>query len=166
MLDCPDSITVAPWGDVLVTEDSISSPQSRLLGITPEGEMYVIGQTLTGELSGLCFSPDGRTMFISIFNRGVTLVVSGPFPEPLERVPDPTEPDLDWGSAGAGGAPEVPIARKPPAPTAPRAPASRIRPARGCGLGAPEAPTEDAALALAVALGTAALAAGRGDGGK
>jgi secreted PhoX family phosphatase len=167
MLDGPDSITVAPWGDVLVTEDSVSGlGQSRLLGITPEGEMYVIARTLLGELSSLCFSPDGRAMFLSIFHQGVTVVVTGPFPDPIERIPDPTEPDPSWGSAGAGGAPDVPHVTEPPAPVRPRAPAARIRPVRGCGLGAPEAPTGEGALAIAVALGTAALAAGRGAGDK
>jgi uncharacterized protein len=163
MLDGPDSIMIAPWGDVLVTEDSVSSsPQSRLLGITQKGEMYVLARTQTGELSGLCFSPDGRAMFLSLFNQGITVVITGPFPDAVPQEADPAEPDPDWGSAGAGGAPDVPWAREPHAPN----PAERrIRPARGCSVAAPGAPAGESALAVAVALGTAALAAGRRDGG-
>nr|MBP9232599.1 DUF839 domain-containing protein [Phenylobacterium sp.] len=31
------------------------------------------------ELAGICFSPDGTTMFINIYAPGVTLAVTGPW---------------------------------------------------------------------------------------
>jgi secreted PhoX family phosphatase len=31
------------------------------------------------ELAGVCFSPDGRTMFVNIQQQGLTLAISGPF---------------------------------------------------------------------------------------
>jgi uncharacterized protein len=91
-LDGPDNLTVAPWGDLVVAEDALSgSGVHHLRGITPQGEIYDIARTRRSELAGVCFSPDGRALFVNVWGSGVTLVVTGPFPE----VPD--------GAGGAGG---------------------------------------------------------------
>jgi hypothetical protein len=127
-----------------------------LLGISTEGEMYVLAETPFGELSGLCFSPDGRAMFLSVFEQGVTLVITGPFPDPIETPADPDEPDPDWGFAGAGGASDVPVATEGPR-TDGKKPSARVRPASGCTVVRPGTASEDGELAAAVALGTAAL---------
>ena len=60
-----------------------------LRAITPQGQVYTIGrnaQTLQGakirgtsELAGVCFSPDGSTLFVNIYSPGCTLAVTGPW---------------------------------------------------------------------------------------
>jgi secreted PhoX family phosphatase len=159
MLDGPDNVVVSPWGDVIVSEDSVTGRSVfRIFGISPEGEMYVIGRTLNSEIAGLCFTPDGRGMFLNIYGAGVTVVVTGPFPPAVPVPPEPLDPN--WGEGGAGGAPDGPAvimqARK----------VTRIRPTPGCAA-TPGSPSEaDSGLAMAVALGVAAFAAGRaGDSG-
>jgi len=76
-----DNLTVTPWGDLLVCEDC--APPSDLLGITPQGEFYRMGRNaLSGsELAGVCVSPDGSTVFVNIQHEGLTLAITGPWPE-------------------------------------------------------------------------------------
>lgn len=158
VMDGPDNVAVAPWGDIMVTEDCVSGRvENRVFGITPEGEMYAMARTFGGELAGLCFSPDGRAMFVNVYHAGVTLVVQGPFPPPIPVEPDPAAPSVDW-DGGAGGAPGVPVVPFPPAPKR----VLRIPSSRGCET-TPGAPSGEA-LGAAVALGVAALAAGRARG--
>lgn len=75
-----DNCCLAPWGDLVVAEDS--EAPCRLIGITPEGEIYRIAEnTLNGsELAGPCFSPDGSTLFVNLQNPGITLAITGPWP--------------------------------------------------------------------------------------
>ena len=88
----PDNITIAPWGDVIVAEDS--GGVNRLIGFTPEGERYVLAQHVIppanyeeeelpenfhSELAGPTFSPDGQTLFFNVQEPGVTFAVWGPF---------------------------------------------------------------------------------------
>jgi uncharacterized protein len=75
-----DTLCVAPWGDLVVCEDT--SGPCRLIGITPQGECYVIARnTRTGrELAGACFSPDGSTLFVNIQTPGQTFAITGPWP--------------------------------------------------------------------------------------
>lgn len=74
-----DNLTVAPWGDVVICEDY--GGDSTLIGITPEGTIYKIGQVqIDSELAGCCFSPDGSTLFVNIQNKpGQTLAITGPW---------------------------------------------------------------------------------------
>ena len=32
------------------------------------------------ELAGVCFSPDGTTLFVNIYDPGITLAITGPWP--------------------------------------------------------------------------------------
>jgi len=75
-----DNMTVAPWGDLIVCEDS--SWRSSLVGVRPNGDLYILARNpyLDSELAGVCFSPDGRTMFLNIQYAGLTLAVTGPWP--------------------------------------------------------------------------------------
>ncbi len=77
VMDHPDQITVAPWGDIFVCEDG--NDGNYLLGITPERRIYKFAFNALNEsdLSGVCFSPDGSTMFLNILEPGLTLAVSG-----------------------------------------------------------------------------------------
>lgn len=74
-----DNLTVAPWGDVVICEDT--SGICRLVGVTPQGQYYVIAAGVkNGELAGACFSPDGTTLFVNVQNPGYTIAISGPWP--------------------------------------------------------------------------------------
>jgi len=81
LLESCDNVTVAPWGDLVICEDS--QQNNYLRGVTPEGKMYTIARNHyvgNSELAGSCFAPDHPTMFISIQNPGITLAVTGPWP--------------------------------------------------------------------------------------
>ncbi|MCA9118286.1 MAG: DUF839 domain-containing protein, partial [Planctomycetaceae bacterium] len=74
-----DNLTVAPWGDLVVCEDR-SDEVVRLVGVTPQGKLYTLGNTPTrGEFAGATFSPDGTTLFVNIQHRGLTLAITGPW---------------------------------------------------------------------------------------
>jgi uncharacterized protein len=76
-LDCPDNITVAPWGDVLVAEDG--GGEQLLRGITPRGHIYDIARNARiGEFAGVCLSPDAKTLFVNMQIEGLTVAISGP----------------------------------------------------------------------------------------
>ncbi len=83
-LNMPDNVTVAPWGDVIVAEDGWGSPHLR--GITPRGHIYEIARNAKsqGEFAGVCFSPDGSTLFVNLQLDGLTLAITGTFPRPGE----------------------------------------------------------------------------------
>ena len=73
-----DNLTVAPWGDLVLCEDT--SGTCRLIGVTPRGEYYVIAAGVgNGELAGACFSPDGSTLFVNVQNPGYTVAITGPW---------------------------------------------------------------------------------------
>ena len=73
-----DNLTVAPWGDVILCEDN-SRP--RLIGITSKGQIYHLGLNVgyESELTGACFSPSGKTLFVNIQHAGLTLAITGPW---------------------------------------------------------------------------------------
>jgi uncharacterized protein len=75
-----DNLVVAPWGDLILCEDTATV--CRLIGVTPAGKYYVLGaNTRVGrELAGVCFSPDGSTLFVNVQNPGYTLAITGPWP--------------------------------------------------------------------------------------
>jgi secreted PhoX family phosphatase len=74
-----DNLVVAPWGDLILCEDTSSI--CRLIGVTPRGDYYVLGtNTQRGrELAGACFSPDGTTLFVNVQNPGYTIAIRGPW---------------------------------------------------------------------------------------
>ena len=75
-----DNLTMAPWGDLVVCEDT--SDHCGLVGIRPDGSLYTLADNAYSgsELSGACFSPDGNTLFVNIQYPGTTLAIRGPFP--------------------------------------------------------------------------------------
>jgi len=75
-----DNLTVAPWGDLVICEDT--ADHCGLVGITPDGHQYPIADNphTTSELAGICFSPDGTVMFVNIQHNGQTLAITGPWP--------------------------------------------------------------------------------------
>ncbi|NET36034.1 MAG: DUF839 domain-containing protein [Cyanothece sp. SIO1E1] len=80
MLDYPDNLTVAPFGDLMVCEDGWG--EQFIVGITPKGEYYRFARNALNmsEFAGICFSPDYRTMFVNIQRPGITLAIWGPWP--------------------------------------------------------------------------------------
>jgi secreted PhoX family phosphatase len=83
VIDYPDNITIAPNGHLLVCEDRYSETlKNHLKGVTPEGRVYTLARNAyrdNAELAGVCFSPDGGTMFVNIYWPGITLAVTGPW---------------------------------------------------------------------------------------
>jgi len=72
-----DNLVMAPGGDLLVCEDTAS--ECGIVGIRPDGSQYEVAcNTYTAsELAGVCFSPDGSTMFVNIQYPGMTLAITG-----------------------------------------------------------------------------------------
>jgi len=78
-----DNLTMAPWGDLIVCEDtSDDSNHCALVGVRPDGSQYLLANNAysDSELAGVCFSPDGRTMFVNIQYPGMTVAITGPWP--------------------------------------------------------------------------------------
>jgi len=80
ILQNADNIVMSPWGDLIVCEDTAG--HCGLLGIRPDGSQYLLADNThtDSELAGVCFSPDGKTMFLNIQEQGLTLAISGPWP--------------------------------------------------------------------------------------
>ncbi len=74
-----DNLTMSPWGDLIICEDTAS--HCGLIGIRPNGEQYELADNAysSSELAGICFSPDGSIMFLNIQHRGLTLAITGPW---------------------------------------------------------------------------------------
>lgn len=81
MLNFGDNLTVAPTGHLVVCEDQYGLlPQNHLRGVTPQGALYDLGRLHERtELAGACFSPDGATMFVNIYQPARTLAITGPW---------------------------------------------------------------------------------------
>jgi len=83
VFDYGDNLTVAPWGHLIVCEDRYSDvKRNHIRGVTPEGKVYTIARNVfreNAELAGVCFSPDGSTLFVNIYWPGITLAITGPW---------------------------------------------------------------------------------------
>ena len=79
LIENADNLTMAPWGDVIVCEDSRKN--DRLVGVTPEGGLYTFAENVgsTTEFAGVCFSPDGSTLFVNMQYDGRTVAITGPW---------------------------------------------------------------------------------------
>ena len=76
-----DNLTIAPWGDLIVCEDT--KGVNRMIGVTPAGEFYTIAENVSptgSEWAGACFSPDGTTLFANAQKDGYTIAITGPWP--------------------------------------------------------------------------------------
>jgi len=74
-----DNLTMAPWGDLIVCEDT--SNHCGLVGIRPDRSQYQLADNAysNSELAGVCFAPDGKTLFVNIQYPGMTVAITGPF---------------------------------------------------------------------------------------
>jgi secreted PhoX family phosphatase len=77
--DGPDNMTVNPHGGLMLAEDG--SGVQHLLTVSPDGTTSVFARNARddGEFTGVCFSPDGKTMFANLQKPGVTFAITGPF---------------------------------------------------------------------------------------
>jgi secreted PhoX family phosphatase len=79
VLDYPDNLILTPFGHLMVCEDGAG--EQFLVGIAPTGECYHFARNAlnNSEFAGVCFSPDGQTMFVNIYSPGITLAIWGDF---------------------------------------------------------------------------------------
>ncbi|WP_341526641.1 alkaline phosphatase PhoX [Nostoc sp. UHCC 0302] len=81
VLNFPDNITVAPFGDLFLCEDG--SGIEYVVGVNQDGELYrFAANAFNGggsEFAGACFSPDGHTLFVNIQSPGITCAIWGPW---------------------------------------------------------------------------------------
>jgi secreted PhoX family phosphatase len=83
VFDRPDNVTVSPRGSgLLVCEDNGGTVHLR--GITPQGGVFAFARNLadTREFAGVCFGPDGETLFVNIqgtLRPSATYAIRGPW---------------------------------------------------------------------------------------
>ena len=72
-----DNLTMTPWGDLFMCEDTAS--ECGVVGVRPDGSQYEVASNAytASEMAGVCFSPDGNTMFVNIQYPGTTLAITG-----------------------------------------------------------------------------------------
>jgi len=79
--DNPDNVTVSPWGDVFMAEDGGAPNGVRVL--KPDGTLLHFARNAIdggeSEITGVCFSPDGKWLFLNLQWEGLTLAITGPF---------------------------------------------------------------------------------------
>ena len=68
--DGPDNCCVTPRGGLVFCEDATAAQHLR--GVSRDGEVFDIARNLrnTIEFAGVCFSPDGNTLFANLYGRG------------------------------------------------------------------------------------------------
>ncbi len=66
-LDSPDNMVLGPDGTLYINEDA-SSRNSQVVGLTASGRIFRMVRNVfdRGEMAGVCFSPDGKFMFVNI----------------------------------------------------------------------------------------------------
>ncbi|MGB0579179.1 MAG: alkaline phosphatase PhoX [Limisphaerales bacterium] len=82
LVDNCDNITVSPSsGDLYCCEDNDHGGDQNIVGVMPNGDAFIFAHNAynESELAGACFSPDGSTLFVNIYDPGLTLAITGPF---------------------------------------------------------------------------------------
>ena len=79
LLEGPDNLCAAPFGDLIVCEDHPG--RDRVIGLSPNGRTYTIAANAQNdsEFAGARFSADGRTLFVNSQQPGTTFAVWGPW---------------------------------------------------------------------------------------
>ncbi len=85
-MSMPDNLCISPRGHLMICEDKYAG-KNALKGVTPRGQVYEFGRNAASplpgapnaELAGVCFSPDGSTLFVNIYSPGITLAITGPW---------------------------------------------------------------------------------------
>jgi secreted PhoX family phosphatase len=97
VLEHPDQMTRTRWGDLFICEDGYG--EQFLMGLKPDNSTYRFARNARSEseLAGVCFSPDGTTMFLNMQHEGLTFAVTGKFPEARIYAPSagsPADPSI------------------------------------------------------------------------
>jgi secreted PhoX family phosphatase len=72
----PDNICASPYGGLLMCQDFPN--ENYLMGLTPKGQPYLFAYNrVEGELAGVTFSADGRTMYLNCYEPGRTFAIHG-----------------------------------------------------------------------------------------
>jgi hypothetical protein len=103
-LNAPDNVTVAPWGQVFIAEDADGTCFLRAL--TEDGTVVPFARNANSgsELAGVCFSPDGKILFVNAQADGFTYAITGPFPEvPAGGDESGGSDGVDTGDSDSGG---------------------------------------------------------------
>lgn len=76
-----DNIVVTPFDHLLVCEDQYTNTFNNYIrGLTPDGQPYPFAKLqVQTETAGCCFSPDGTTMFVNVYQPTMTLAITGPW---------------------------------------------------------------------------------------
>ena len=79
IIENADNLTVSPSGDLFVNEDGVG--KDGIVRVRPDGslERFAMVRASDSEMAGICFSPDGSTMFVNIQHQGLTAVIQGPW---------------------------------------------------------------------------------------
>jgi uncharacterized protein len=79
ILDYPDNLVISPQGRLFVCEDGAAS--NYIVAVNPSGEPQKFARNALNneEFAGVCFSPDGQTMFVNLQKPGITLAIWGPW---------------------------------------------------------------------------------------
>jgi len=79
VLDNPDNIVIASNGELFLCEDGDGT--DYIVGVTATGTLYKFAKNAlnTSEFAGVCFSPDGQTMFVNMQTPGITFAIWGPW---------------------------------------------------------------------------------------
>jgi secreted PhoX family phosphatase len=81
--DGPDNCCVTPRGGLVMCEDAGGAQFLRAL--SPSGQIFDLARNLrnTIEFAGVCFSPDGQTLFVNQYGRS-TVRTTQPFRAPVQ----------------------------------------------------------------------------------
>lgn len=75
-----DNLTVAPDGHLIVCEDRSGNQVNYIRGVSADGGVYPFARLrVNTEPAGVCFSPDGRVLFVNLMEPTRTLAITGPF---------------------------------------------------------------------------------------
>lgn len=74
-----DNMCASPWGELFVCEDG--SGRDGIVRVRPTGEVHRFALNILNdsELAGVCFSPDGNTLFVNVQDPGMTVAITGPW---------------------------------------------------------------------------------------
>ncbi|MFH9665786.1 alkaline phosphatase PhoX [Streptomyces globisporus] len=85
--ESPDNIALSPHGGLMVCEDGEGG--QHVFGIDRRGRVYPMARNAQnigtseapewGEVAGVTFAPDGRTMYINCYAPGTTMAITGPW---------------------------------------------------------------------------------------
>ena len=96
VISSPDNIVKTPWGELLLAEDNYETgggvvSHQYLRVMNAEGAFYDLARNNEtrpkssspgSEFTGVCFSPDGRYLFVNLqIPTQLTLAISGPWPQ-------------------------------------------------------------------------------------